>query len=79
VTDDPPDPWDPDPTNVDSSLTETNPFKSLDWMAGREEGFSSGVERTVNVIEWELALVGFDERSRLPIVRRIREAALRRG
>jgi len=70
------------PTVIDARpepLAETTPHRSLDHMAGRESGYGEGVERVCAALERELVRAGLSFKERLPIIRRVRDAALRAG
>lgn len=80
MDDDPADDWEQEAKTVaDPSLAETNPHRSLDYLAGREAGFSEGIDRVLAALEWELVIADLDQAERAPILARIREMALRRG
>lgn len=80
MDDDPVDDWKQEAKTVsDPALAETVPHRSLDYLAGREDGYSEGVNRVIAALEWELVLGDLDQAERAPILGRIRQRALRRG
>lgn len=74
--------FDDDPTDVDGNALvgpDTEKHRSLDYLAGRESGFSEGVERVLDTLNLELAKIGVDPRERARTVNRVRMGALERG
>lgn len=79
MSDSPEDEFDDDPTHVDPSLAQTTPHRSLDWLGGRESGFSAGVELVLAALGEQLRKAGTPEPEISWRLSRIREEALRRG
>lgn len=74
--------FDDDPTDLDGQVLsepDTDKHRSLDYLAGRESGFSEGVEVVIDTLNLELAKVGIDPRERARITNRVRTLALERG
>ena len=71
--------FDGDPTHVDQNLVETNPHRSLDYLAGREDGFSKGVARVIEVLAIELRRAGLTDAESRPVCLRVRVRALDEG
>lgn len=60
-------------------LAETAPHRGLDYLGGREAGYSDGVEAIVASLARELGKAGLSPTEAKPICSRVRESALRRG
>ena len=61
------------------SLTETTPHRSLDYLTGREDGFSKGVAIVIEVLAIELRRAGLTDAESRPVCLRVRVRALDMG
>lgn len=75
--------FDDDPTNLDEipvlEEADTAKHKSLDFLAGREKGFSEGVEAAAAALKAELVKAGIVGEECLRILRKVWDGALKKG
>ena len=72
--------FDDDPTHLDEMPVldepDTAKHKSLDWLAGREQGVSEGIEAAVNALKVELERAGIAGSECSRILRKVWDGAL---
>lgn len=73
--------FDDDPTDLDGYVLDpdTDKHHSLDYLAGREAGFSEGVEAAIAALRYELSRAGVVGNELEKISGRIKLVALEKG